>query len=124
MNHSDNECCICGEVDKYKFSIKLICGHIYHHECIMKTFECDKDTSNGKKKNSNYCPYCSKDIGLLPIINGLKKPIKNIHYKDIIPEYNNVKCKAIIKSGKNKGIICNRNCMLGYNYCKLHKSLV
>ena len=57
MNILKNECCICGEIDKYKYSIELTCGHIYHYECIMKTFEYDKDTSNGKKKSSNYCHY-------------------------------------------------------------------
>ena len=123
MNSSQNECYICGEIDKYKFSIKLNCGHTYHYECIMKTFEYDKDTSNGKKKNSNYCPYCSKDVGLLPIINGLNRPIKSIHYMigEEKPKIYQVKCKGIIKSGKNKGKICNRKCMLGSEYCKLHK---
>ena len=119
----NDECSICGDTDKYKYKIKLSCGHSYHYECIMKTFECDRDTSNGKKKYSNYCPYCSKDIGLLPIINSLKKPIKGIHYYiyDPKPEITEQKCIATIKAGKNKGKICDRKCILGYNYCKLHK---
>ena len=49
MNINDEECNICGDIDKYKYKIKLICGHTYHYECIMKTFEYDKDTSEGKK---------------------------------------------------------------------------
>ena len=123
VQNVQDECHICGEADKYKFSIKLSCGHKYHYECIMRTFECDKDTSNGKKKYSNYCPYCSKDIGLLPIVNGLTSVIKGIHYNinDEKPTIDHIKCKAIIQSGKNRGTVCNRNCILGYNYCKLHK---
>lgn len=119
----NDECSICGEIDKYKYKIKLSCGHSYHYECIMKTFEYDRDTSNGKKKYSNYCPYCSKDVGLLPIINGLTKSIKGIHYDICVPKpkINQQNCIGIIQSGKNKGKICGRKCILGYNYCKLHK---
>ena len=119
----NNECYICGEIDKYKYEQRLCCGHIYHYECIMKTFICDNDTSFGKKKNNNYCPYCSKESGLLPVINNLPKIIKGIHYSlhEKKPEVDKILCQGIILSGKKKGMICNRNCILGYNYCKLHK---
>lgn len=119
----NNECLICGDDDKYKFMHKLCCGHIYHYECIEKTFMCDNDISCGKLKNKNYCPYCSCEAGILPIINGINKTIKNIHYsstedKPIIVE---ILCKGVIGSGKNKGDVCNRKCIMGFNYCKLHK---
>ena len=123
----NNECYICGEAnDKYKYKHRLCCGHMYHYECIMKTFECDTDTACGKKKHSNYCPYCSKDVGILPIINGLPKIIKGIHYpyNEKKPNIKEIACIAIISSGKNKGIVCNRKCIMGYNNCKLHKKFI
>lgn len=120
----DNECLICGEKSKFKYEQRLCCGHFFHYECIMKSFEYSKDTSCGKKIHSNYCPYCSKEVGLLPIVNALPKLIKGIHYsiKEDKPETNTILCQGVIKSGKNKGNICNRNCIIGFKYCKLHKN--
>ena len=75
------------------------------------------------KKYLNYCPFCSKEVGLLPIVNGLTNIKKGIHYeiKQHKPIYKNVKCNAILKSGKNKGKQCKKNCILGYNKCGNHK---
>ena len=32
-----------------------------------------------------------------------------------------VQCQHILTRGKNKGSTCNKNCFLGYKYCKVHK---
>lgn len=119
----DLECDICGESNNYMLMHRLCCGHIYHYECIQRTYECDKDLSLGKKKNTNYCPYCSKETGLLPIVNGIKKPKKYIHYNrhEEKPKITETYCLGTICSGKNKGKICNRKCIVGRKYCKLHK---
>ena len=122
----NKECYICGETDKYKYFHTLCCGHSYHYDCIMQTFIHDTDTSGQKNINDNYCPYCSKEVGILPIINGLPNIIKGIHYGiyEKKPHMNKILCNGIISSGKNKGKKCNRNCIIGYNYCKLHKKYI
>ena len=57
-----------------------------------------------KKKNKNYCPYCSSESGILPIVNGVNRLIKNIHYseKEDKPEVVKVLCSSIIAT-ENKG---------------------
>lgn len=122
----DCDCLICGDNDKYKCKHRLCCGHIYHYECIEKTFKYDTDVSCGKKKNKNYCPYCSCEVGILPIVNGSVHLIKNIHYSENEekPEASQILCKSIIGSGKNKGERCNRKCILGFNHCRIHKKYI
>ena len=78
---------------------KLKCGHCFHYSCIYLSYK----YSNNKK-----CPYCRQDGGNLSFLN-MKKNIKL--------------CQAIIKSGKNKGNICN--CKIKNNdvlYCGRHNS--
>jgi hypothetical protein len=81
----------------------------------MKSFQCEK-----KKKNS--CPLCRRSHGLLPVVNGLTKVTRGIHYIDYknIPQLNNTPCCTILKSGKRKGEPCNAKCMLGMDHCKRH----
>jgi len=81
----------------------------------MKSFKYSKNTK---------CPYCRKSNGLLPIVNGLHKPVYGIHYVNITDidtlNYTSIKCKNILKSGKNKGMYCNKKCKLGYMSCSHH----
>ena len=86
----------------------------------------DKDKSNGKKKYLKYCPFCSEEVGLLPIVNGLKEIKKGIHYhiNETKPIYENKKCNSVLKSGKNKGKKCGRNCKLGMNTCGNHMNVI
>ena len=81
----------------------------------MKSFQCEK-----KKMNS--CPLCRQTHGLLPVVNGLTKVMRGIHYIDYknIPQLNNTPCCTILKSGKRKGEPCNAKCMLGMSVCKRH----
>lgn len=114
MNIIETEdCAICGESINNKFSQKIECGHVYHYECIMKTFQYNK--------HGNYCPLCRKNGGLLPLVNGLNKLHKNIHYISQYPsDYSSTPCSVIIKSGKRKGLPCGCKCMIGYSICKRH----
>ena len=85
-----NVCLICQfPIKEKKNELKLSCGHFYHNSCL---------------KSKNYvliCPYCNKAT----IKNGNKVTTNN----DI--------CKAILKTGKRKGQICNR---LKCGYHKLY----
>ena len=108
-----NCCSICGDELKENYTTKLQCGHEFHYECIFLTFKTLKTLD---------CPYCRKTSECLPIVNGLKKIVPIIHYKigNERPEYENKKCNAILKRGKNKGNECGKYCKLGYYQCKLH----
>jgi len=112
---TDTCCDICGDLLNDKYVIKLYCNHSFHYECVMKSFQCEK-----KKMNS--CPLCRQTHGILPVVNGLTKVIRGIHYYDNknIPQLNNTPCCTILKSGKRKGEPCNAKCMLGMDHCNRH----
>ena len=44
----------------------LQCGHRFHYECILKSFQTSQE-------HNNVCPYCRHTIERLPVVNGLKK---------------------------------------------------
>ena len=109
-------CDICGDLKSNGFIQKLDCGHEFHYECILKCF---------KDSFSNSCPICRQVQYRLPIVNGLKKHEYGIHFggNDIV-KINNMKCKHILKTGKNKGKECQKNCKLGYNVCGNHLKFI
>jgi len=111
---SDELCNICGDKLSDKYTISLNCNHTYHYECIQKTFMYDR-------KKMNNCPLCRQSNGILPLVNGLQKLIKGIHYVNEYPKtYNAGKCCEILKSGKRKGMTCGIKCALGMDICKRH----
>ena len=115
---SDEEVCcdICGDLHKLKYVQTLKCNHSYHYECILKSFMSDR-------KNFNQCPLCRQCHGLLPLVNGLPKLVKGVHYMDLtkgLPKYECIPCNSILKSGKRKGLQCGSKCMLGFTMCKRH----
>ena len=78
-----DECMICMFPIKEDEKIKLSCKHSYHNKCLPI------------KNNEYKCPYChkiTKDNTPTPII-----PITNFNT-----------CKAVLKSGANKGKICGK----------------
>ena len=122
------ECGICGIELTDKFSYTLKCGHKFHYECCMKSFNNISYTVNGKYNNQ--CPYCRKNSDYLPLVNGLKKITPGIHcsidkndidsFKKELKENYNHMCGFTLTRGKNKGQSCGKNCILGYGYCKTH----
>jgi len=119
--NNEEECSICGIDLKDKYQYKLPCNHTFHYECLLKTFvSLNKDTY----KYNNNCPYCRDKCGYLPIVNGLTKIKVGIHVskkEEITYNCNHISCQAILQRGKNKGNQCNKKCLLGYEYCGLHK---
>ena len=110
------DCDICGEPHKCKHVHTLKCNHRFHYECIMKSYVASRD-------KYNQCPLCRKKQGCLPIVNGLPKLIRGIHYIDERPEYNAGTCNTVLKSGKRKGLECGSKCMLGFNVCSRHHTM-
>ena len=84
-----NLCDICGDPLNNNIA-KLSCNHIFHYECIKMAYKYSKNTE---------CPYCRQNGGKL------KKPCEL--------------CKAILKTGKNKGSQCNNKIKNG-DYCGKH----
>jgi len=117
VGNVETMCSICGDRLDNAFIHKTECDHIFHYECLQKSF------INSFEKN-NSCPLCRQSIHLLPIVNGLKKLIRDIHYTSeeyiIDLNYINIPCNHIKKTGKNKGQVCNKNCKVGYNVCGKH----
>ena len=118
MNLDNEDCPICGLGFNDKYCHILECNHKFHYECLVKTFTC---RSKHEKKR---CPYCKTKCDILPIVNGLKKPIMGIHY-NTIDELNNLKikdqkCTHLLLRGKRQGEECGKNCKLGYNVCSIH----
>ena len=123
------ECGICGLELKDKFSHTLKCNHTFHYECLMKSFS-GTSASFKYKKEYNHCPYCRKNGDYLPLVNGVKKVIPNVHCmnttksiqdkKIILKNEYSTKCVFILTRGKNKGSECGKNCVLGYTNCKAH----
>ena len=105
-------CTICGENLNEHYVVKLgcACGSQYHYECIFNTL-----------KNDRYrkCPLCATPNMKLPVVNGIKKINPFIH---IVPDepMETIMCQSILKSGKNKGGICGKNCKIGFNVCQRH----
>jgi len=119
MSEEEICCDICGDPHSLKYVQTLKCNHSYHYECIQKSFQCTR-------KKGNLCPLCRQHHGLLPIVNGLPKLMKGIHYVDLtngFPEWTNTPCNCILKSGKRKGMECSAKCMLGFTSCKRHHTV-
>tara|TARA_B100001093_G_scaffold515600_1_gene592271 strand:+ start:424 stop:732 length:309 start_codon:yes stop_codon:yes gene_type:complete len=83
LNKEEGEICLICHFPIKENLLKLKCGHYFHRQCLLN--------EKNKKYSTIKCPYCEKTSKLESKSNDV--------------------CKAIIKSGINKGKICNRiNC--------------
>ena len=117
MSETEIMCDICGEQHTSKYVHTLPCGHLFHYECIQKTFQYDR-------KRLNSCPLCGKASGLLPVVNNIPKVLRGIHYHkgQPLPNIPKLTCSVHLKSGKRKGEPCGCNCMIGKDICKRHNN--
>ena len=122
------ECSICGLDLTDKFIHELKCNHIFHYECLLKTFANIPMKMNDHNSLTR-CPYCRSKCDYLPLVNGLKRVVPGAHCKsrdsfpkNILKQNYNAPCKFILTRGKNKGNECGKNCFLGYEYCKTHEN--
>jgi hypothetical protein len=113
-------CGICGDLLVGQCCETLLCTHVFHYECIFRTFKMMK---KGGYLHSNRCPYCRKKTKHLTIVNGLNKLEPKIHYnpKGDMPPYESTRCSHILTRGANKGKECGKKCQVGYDVCKAHK---
>lgn len=123
----ENICLITKEPLEHN-AIKLTCNHsfnyislyneVYNQKIEKKKIDCIQLAINQFK-----CPYCRTiQNKLLPYfpnnqvqkIRGVNSPIKYSMYLST--------CKYILKSGPNKGKLCNKEC--NFDYCTRHKNIV
>lgn len=114
------ECRVCcDEFESDNEKEPLSCGHVFHYDCIIMSFQCPDLIRS--------CPYCRKHNGYLRLLNGMI-PIKGIHkeYKEYYEkEQKNKaisKCNALYKSGLQKGLPCINKAKDNSLYCGVHKN--
>ena len=120
-NNQDNLCLIDGtplEPDH----ITLCCSHKFNYSNLFE------EVKKQKLKKNHYetqylrsyqikCPYCrTTQNGILPFKEGFDK-IKYVNSPEKYVIKNN-KCSYIFKSGKRKGLPCNKPCF--YDCCTTH----
>jgi len=103
--------------------VKLNCSHRYHYDCLFKI----------KKYNKIECPYCR----YCQYVSTLKKKcvaiVNNVKCNKVTYLENNLclkhinyqekKCEAIFRSGKNKGKPCCKSVFdQDSKYCKRHQN--
>jgi hypothetical protein len=80
-NKDENESCgICNDTMVEGNDIHILkCKHKYHLSCITKWFiSFNKSSTHSNAPNKRECPYCRKDGGWIPLLQG-QAPIYNVH---------------------------------------------
>ena len=120
-NYHDNVCLIDGsQLDDNH--IKLSCSHTFNYSNIFEEVKKQKLKKNHLETQylRSYqikCPYCrTTQNGILPFKQGFDK-IKYVNTPEKYVIKNN-KCSYIFKSGKRKGLPCNKDCF--YECCSSH----
>ena len=119
----DNELCLISGDKLERDFVKLPCEHKFNYEHIYNEIINQKSNFNGNEivrllKTEIKCPYCRTVHKCLLPYNNKYKYVKNVMNKK---EKNNT-CIAILKSGPNKGNICNRKCE--NNLCYMHRNYI
>ena len=142
--HQNVECPICYDIIDFRNNgeindntpIKLDCGHVFHHKCILATFK----TNLINNKKTRRCPFCREVSSHLPLQKYIF-PLRNIHkeyelikgflhkgdfdsiYK-LSKKYNFMnkdKCHAIVTTGNNRGTQCKKSKKDGHDFCFIHQ---
>ena len=119
----DNEVCLISG-DKLEVDcVNLPCNHKFNYQHIYNEVINQKNNFNGNEiihlsKNELKCPYCRAVHKCLLPYNSKYKYLKNI----MIKKEKNGTCVAILKSGPNKGTVCNRKCE--NNLCYMHRNYI
>jgi len=126
-NTKETHCSICGDLLCDKFIHILECNHIFHYDCLVKSFGTYIVKDLFYIDKNRMCPYCRKPCKYLPLVNGIKRIIPGIHchpykVKEKRKELVNYdkKCDYVFKKGKRKEEECGKNCKLGYTTCPVH----
>lgn len=120
-NYNDNRCLIDGSPLEENH-IELKCSHKFNYFNIFNEVKQQKTVKNYKEtqklqKKQIKCPYCrTVQVGILPHVKGYPI-IKYVNSPENCVMKNN-KCKYLFKSGKRKGLPCNKDCY--YDNCKQH----
>ena len=102
--------------------ITLICNHKFNYKPLFTEIVKQKKTFNRLetqklKKNQIKCPYCRTiQNGILPYQPSTQR-VWTVNWP---PKYAMFpyKCRAILKSGKRKGLQCNKSSL--HKYCTIH----
>ena len=107
-------------------SITLKCNHTFCYDCLLESYK-GKSCNFSNSKVHRICPYCRSPASFLPLKPGMK-PIKGIHRnvtKRMTAKTSGLsipnQCKAIIKSGPNKGLKCVCQAKLN-GFCGRHQN--
>jgi len=118
---NENTVCLISNEILEKDHITLECGHAFNYEAIMKEITQQKKGNKLEitklKKGQLKCPYCRfVQNGLLPYRENYEKQL----YVNWPPELCLLpnKCVYVFKSGKRKGVACNRKCLK--EKCSIH----
>ncbi len=106
-----DKCNICYdtfEETKDEVVVQLICGHAFHYDCILESYKMKTD-------KIRQCPYCRKDGGWLPKIEG-EKLIKNIHkeWKNELNKETFLAVNAKFKTNPENMVYCPEGMCQGY----------
>lgn len=104
-------------------SIQLSCRHKFDYVSLFKEVKSFKENyQNYLRVNELRCPYCRKiQNKLLPFIPD--KVYERFHGVNSPERYTMMphNCQYVFKSGKNKGLMCNKACY--GELCKNHKKM-
>ena len=125
----ENELCLISKNPLEKYHITLPCKHKFNHIDIFNEVKQQKLSKNyndftNLKKHQIKCPYCRKVHNtLLPYydsnVPGITKHFGVNAPSDLCMPVNT--CAYTFKSGKKKGIRCDKHCM--YEFCKQHSNI-
>ena len=134
LNSEDNSinydnCCLITHEPLDNYSIKLPCDHnfnylpLYNEVCNQKNVKKRILDTRMLRINELKCPYCRNVYDkLLPFVplNGVNK-VRGVNYPIKYSMFLST-CKYILKSGKNKGSMCGKEC--NFDYCARHKNII